>query len=184
MPTRPRPATRARPTDPAASAAPAPVALDGVFQLQDWLPYEFSLIAGRVSALLAGMYQERFKLTVPGWRVLAVLNDEAPLSAKQVGERTAMSPVNVSRAVAHLHELGMVLRSSNAQDQRQVLLRPSRKGQEAYRQVIPLAMKIEQRLLQGLRPAELHALRRAIAALSQRALTQLPDPQDWHTLVD
>ncbi len=156
---------------------------DGVFRLENWLPYEFSLVANRVSAMLARMYKERYGLSVVGWRVLAILNNESPLSAKKVAERTAMNAVNVSRAVAHLADLGMVRRSTNAQDYRQVMLSPSKKGQSAYQQVIPLAMAIEQELLQGMKRADIETLRQTAIALSGRAALRLPETRGWRSLL-
>lgn len=164
-------------------AAERDVLEDGVFRIENWLPYEFSFVANRVSSMLARMYQERFKLSVTGWRVLAILNDEAPLSAKQVAERTAMSAVNVSRAVAHLAKLGMVSRSTNAEDYRQVMLSPSKKGQAAYFEVLPLAIAIETEVLQGMHAADLDVLRQTMMRLSQNAASRLPDTRDWRSLI-
>lgn len=156
---------------------------DGVFRVENWLPYEFSVIANRVSSTLARMYKERFKLSVVGWRVLCILNNESPLSAKQVAERTVMNAVNVSRAVAHLDSLGMVKRSTNVQDFRQVMLSPSRKGQAAYRRVLPLAMAIEKELLQGMNDGELRVLREVMGRLSRTAAARLPESRDWRSLL-
>lgn len=152
---------------------------DGVFRLQNFLPYEFSLVANRVSSMLSRMYAERFNLSVNAWRVLAVLNNEAPLSAKQVAERIAMSAVNVSRAVAQLDKLGMVKRGANSADYRQVMLTPSKKGQTAYREVVPLAMAIENELLQGMKKGEIEGLRKTMIALARCAAERLPEHRDW-----
>ena len=156
---------------------------DGVFRIENWLPYEFSLVANRVSSTLERMYKERYGLSVVGWRVLAILNNESPLSAKQVTERTAMNAVNVSRAVAHLAGLGMVKRSTNAQDYRQVMLSPSKKGQAAYQQVLPLAVAIEQELLQGMNKADVERLRETVVALARSAASRLPESRDWRSLL-
>jgi len=133
--------------------------------------------------MLARMYTERFKLSVNAWRVLAVLNNEAPLSAKQVAERTAMKPVNVSRALAQLDRLAMVKRGANRADYRQVLLTPSKKGQAAYREVVPLAIAIEEELLQGMKKSEVEVLRRAVIALASTAAERLPETRDWRDLL-
>jgi DNA-binding MarR family transcriptional regulator len=156
---------------------------DGVFRLENWLPFEFSFVANRVSSMLARMYQERYGLSVVGWRVLGVLNNESPLSAKQVSERTAMNAVNVSRAVAHLATLGMVRRGSNARDYRQVLLSPSRKGRAAYREVVPLAIAIEEELLRGMTGAQRELLVQAMGVLSRNAAARLPESRDWTSLL-
>jgi len=156
---------------------------DGVFRLEDWLPFEFSFVANRVSSMLARMYKERFKLSVVGWRVLAILNNESPLSAKQVAERSAMNAVNVSRAVAHLDRLGMVRRSSNAHDYRQVLLSPSKKGRLAYQQVLPLANAIEAELLQGMPDAQRRLLHQTMQTLARNAAARLDESRDWRSLL-
>lgn len=156
---------------------------DGVFRLENWLPFEFSFVANRVSSTLARMYKERYGLSVVGWRVLAVLNSESPLSAKQVSERTAMNAVNVSRAVAHLATLGMVRRGSNARDYRQVLLSPSKKGLAAYREVVPLAIAIEEELLRGMQGAERELLVQAMRILSRNAAARLPESRNWTSLL-
>lgn len=156
---------------------------DGVFRIENWLPYEFSLVANRVSSTLARMYKERYGLSVVGWRILAILNNEAPLSAKQVSERTDLNAVNVSRAVAHLAELGMVRRSTNAQDYRQVILRPSKKGEAAYRHVVPLAVAIEKELLQDMKSADIESLRQTVVALARAAANRLPASRDWRSLL-
>jgi len=156
---------------------------DGVFRLENWLPYEFSRIANRVASMLARMVTERFRLSLNAWRVLAVLNNEFPLSAKQVAARTMLSPVNVSRALSQLDKLGMIKRSSNAADYRQVMLTPSKKGQAAYHEVVPLSMAIEKELLAGLKGTELAALRKLMASLSDSAATRLPETRDWRELL-
>lgn len=156
---------------------------DGVFRIENWLPYEFSVVAGRVSATLARMYQERFSLSVVGWRVLAMVNSAAPITAKAVGERTAMSAVNVSRAVAQLAQLGMLKRTKNPVDNREVFLSPSPKGRAAYLQVVPLARAIEDELLADLSPEQRTQLHETMLLLSQRAATRLSDERDWRTLV-
>lgn len=159
---------------------------DGVFRLQDWFPYEFSLVANRVSSMLARMYSQRFGLSVSAWRVLAVLcnqTPQAPLSAKEVAERTAMNAVNVSRALSQLDRLGMIRRAANKADYRQVALTPSRKGEAAYAAVVPLAMAIESELLDGLKKSEIDALRKVALALARSAALRLPESRDWRELL-
>jgi hypothetical protein len=70
------------------------VSRDAPLDLERWLPYQGSVVSNRVSACLASMYRERFGLTVPGWRVMAVLARYQPLSAKELAHRTAMDQVS------------------------------------------------------------------------------------------
>ena len=162
-----------------AVAAPAADLGGAIFRLEDWLPYEFSVISNRVSAMLARAYTERFRLSVTGWRIIGVLANFQPLSAKQLAERTAMNQVSITRAIGALLRLRMVRRTIDRADRRRVVLRLSEKGLAAYREVIPVAMGIEAELLGGLSAADRAALKRLARALCDRAAAVLPETRDW-----
>jgi hypothetical protein len=80
----------------------------GPLLLARFLPYRLSVLANRASSTLAGQYSQRFGLSIPQWRVIAVLANEPGISAVEVAERTAMDEVAVSRAVATLHRDGRI----------------------------------------------------------------------------
>jgi DNA-binding MarR family transcriptional regulator len=161
-----------------AALAPAPP-LAGIFRLDDWLPYEFSVVVNRVSATLAKAYTQRFRLSVTGWRIVGVLASFQPLSAKQLAERTAMNQVSVTRAISVLLRLGMVRRTIDRVDRRRVVLRLSEKGLAAYREVIPVAMAIEAELLRPLSAADRASLKRLVRMLCDSAGEVLSESRDW-----
>jgi DNA-binding MarR family transcriptional regulator len=129
--------------------------------------------------MLARAYTERFRLSVTGWRVIGVLANFQPLSAKQLAERTAMNQVSITRAISALIGLRMVRRTVDREDRRRVVLRLSEKGLAAYREVIPVAIGIEAELLQGLGAADRETLKRLVRALGERAARVLPETRDW-----
>src|SRR5512147_221812 len=92
----------------AATAEGAPLALDR------FLPYRLSVLANTVSTSIARVYARRFGLSVPEWRVMAVLGMSPPLTAGDVCGRTAMDKVRVSRAVARLLRGGLLDRRVDA----------------------------------------------------------------------
>jgi len=141
--------------------------------LDRFLPYNLSVLTNRVSDAIARQYSERFDLTIPEWRVMAVLGNTPGLSAREVAARTAMDKVQVSRAVANLVENGRVERSADAQDGRITRLALSPRGQAIYHQVAPLALDLEARLIATLSADErksldaiMHKLSRQIALLT------------------
>jgi DNA-binding MarR family transcriptional regulator len=140
-------------------------------KLERFLPYRLSVLANRTSRSLARVYAERFRLSVPQWRVMAVLADTPELSASQVAERTEMDKVMVSRAVAGLVQAKRALRTTAREDRRRSVLRLSERGLAVYREIVPLARAYEAELLAGLAPEERAALDRLLAALSDRALS-------------
>src|SRR5215470_16697842 len=70
--------------------------------LDRFVPYRLSVLTNRVSSAIARHYSDRFDLSIPEWRVMAVLGQTPGLSAREVAARTAMDKVQVSRAVASL----------------------------------------------------------------------------------
>jgi DNA-binding MarR family transcriptional regulator len=140
-------------------------------KLERFLPYRLSVLANRTSRSLARVYAERFRLSVPQWRVMAVLADTPELSANQVAERTEMDKVMVSRAVAGLLKAKRALRTTARDDRRRSVLRLSERGLAVYREIVPLARAYEAELLAQLAPEERAALDRLLAALSDRALS-------------
>ena len=123
-------------------------------RLERFLPYRLSVLSNRVSQDIAGLYSERFGLSITEWRVMAVLGHEHNLSANQVAERTAMDKVAVSRAVSQLLEKKLLLRQTHGQDRRRSELKLSAKGRAVFDQIVPLALALEHRILASLAPSE------------------------------
>ncbi|MEC9347399.1 MAG: MarR family winged helix-turn-helix transcriptional regulator [Pseudomonadota bacterium] len=158
----------------------APPALD----LPEFLPYQLSVAANRVSRALARVYAERFDLTVPEWRVMATLGRFPGLSSVEVAERTAMDKVRVSRAVARLQANGRLTRTDDRGDRRRSRLSLSPAGLKVYTDIVPLARAHEARLEELLGQDLSVALRRALAVVSDLAAdsgTGLPGADEVQT---
>jgi len=122
-----------------------------------------------VSSTIAEAYQRRFGLSIPEWRVLAVLARHPGLSAAEVARLTRMDAVAVSRAVARLLAAGRLRRTIARDDRRRSVLAVTAAGTAVYREVAPLALGYERELLATLGAAERAALDRALDALTTRA---------------
>lgn len=134
-------------------------------ELEKFLPYRLSVLSNTVSQAIARDYEDRFQLSITGWRVVAVLGRYEGLSAREVAERTAMDKVAVSRAVAELMKDSRVKRSTADHDKRQSVLSLTAKGRKVYDEVAPLALRHEQRLLAHLDAQEQEWLGRIIEKL-------------------
>jgi len=137
-----------------------------MLELEQFLPYRLSVLANTISTAIAGVYQQRFNLSVTEWRVLAVLGRYPDCSATEVAERIAMDKVAVSRAVAGLLKSGRIRRSTDNQDRRRSVLSLSAKGRRVYAQVVPLALAYEGQLLARLKSQEQAQLDRILAKLA------------------
>ncbi|HVC61765.1 MAG TPA: MarR family winged helix-turn-helix transcriptional regulator [Acetobacteraceae bacterium] len=149
---------------PALGAAPGAAQDD--FRLEDFLPYQLSVAANRVSRLFSRSYSRAFGLTIPEWRVLATIARFHSVSPTAVGEWTAMDKVKVSRAAAGLAARGLIRQSPDPKDGRGRLLRMTRKGETVHHGVVPLACALETTLAEGMGRAQWEALRKALVRLN------------------
>jgi len=138
-------------------------------ELDRFLPYRLSVLSNIVSTAISGAYEKRFGLSIPEWRVLAVLAMTPDLSAAEVAQRTAMDKVAVSRAVASLLKQRRIVRQTARADRRRSLLRLSVAGRKVYAQVVPVALHYEQDLLAPLSKQDRAAVDRAVRILLGRA---------------
>lgn len=149
---------------PSVKRAPA-VLID----LDRFLPYRLSVLTNVVSGAIASVYQRRFGLTIPEWRVIAVLSRHPGLSAAQVASHTRMDAVAVSRAVSRLLRSGRLRRTMSATDRRRSVLHVSAAGAAMYRDIAPLALRYERELLEALHPRERARLDAVLVKLMARA---------------
>jgi DNA-binding MarR family transcriptional regulator len=136
------------------------------FRLEDFLPYQLSVAANRVSRLFARRYSGAYGLTIPEWRVLATIARFGTVSPTAVGEWTAMDKVKVSRAAASLVTHGLIRQSPDPQDGRGRLLRMTRRGEAVHRNVVPMARSLEAVLAEGLGRTQWAALSQALVLLN------------------
>ena len=84
-------------------------------KLEEFLPYRLAVLSNTVSTTVARADDNRVKVSIPEWRVIAILGRVPGLSAVEVAERTMMDKVAVSRAVTKLIKKGRIDRVSNRQ---------------------------------------------------------------------
>lgn len=137
--------------------------------LDRFVPNQLSVLTDIVSESIANACEQEFGLTIPEWRVLAVLARYPKLSAIEVGERTAMDKVAVSRAVRGLVASRRIVRDYDKGDRRRSILKLSTLGRSVYLRIAPLALRYERELLNALSSNEKRSLNRLISRLIERA---------------
>ena len=138
--------------------------------LEGFLPYRLSVLSNTVSSAIAAAYFANFGLTIPEWRVMAVLAANPGLSAAEVTARTAMDKVAVSRAVATLLLAGRLQRTTAPADRRRTHLALTGAGARVYAQVVPMALDYERKLVAPLSKSERATLDRVLRVLLGRAV--------------
>ena len=138
--------------------------------LDRFLPYRLSVLSNRVSKAIAARYAAEFDLSIPEWRVIAVLGRcEAGQAASDIIEATEMDKVAISRAVARLIAKKRVLAQSDPADGRRQLLRLSAEGRRVYARIAPVALECEARLIALLTETERKQLDDLVTRLSLAA---------------
>lgn len=138
--------------------------------LEDFLPYRLSILSNRVSNAIARIYQRKFGLSIPEWRLIAVVGRFGPMSANEAAERTEMDKVRVSRAVQRMLAAGLLERATDAQDRRRSILQLSPKGTAIRVEIAPFAHEIENQLLSPLGETDRADLDRVMRLLEKSAM--------------
>jgi len=142
-----------------------PNVANGAFKLEEFLPYRLAVAAGRVSRLCARKYSAAYGLSIPEWRVLAMVGRFGTLSPGAVGEKATMDKVKVSRAAASLAARGLLKQTTDPGDGRARRLRLTRKGAAVHRGMVPLACELEGQLAEGLSRSQWTGLLKALHRL-------------------
>lgn len=138
-------------------------------RLEDFLPYRLAVLSNTVSTTVARAYDKRFSVSIPEWRVIAVLGRFPGLSAVEVAGRTLMDKVAVSRAVTKLIKSGRIDREFADSDKRRSILNLSEDGKQLHDEIAELALQFERDLLQGFDDAEIDNLNSIMERLLARA---------------
>ena len=145
--------------------------------LEKFLPYQLSVLSNTISSAIAETYSNRYGLSIPEWRVLAVLGRFPGSSAGQVARKTAMDKVAVSRAVSRLLAAGRIEREFADADRRRSILKMSASGMKIYQRISPVLLRYEAELLAGLSATDRRHRDRMLARLISRARqVGLPGP--------
>ena len=137
-------------------------------ELDAFIPYRLSVTSNLVSDAIARTYEALFGLSIPEWRLVAVVAEAGAITQGAVGARTRMDKVTVSRAAIALVGRGLMARRGNPDDRRSHLLELTAAGHDLYLAVAPKALELERRLFAPFGAAEVAAftdmLRRVEAA--------------------
>ena len=142
----------------------APPGKRRAFILENFAPYRIVALGHAISGRLAQAYRDE-NLTIPEWRVLAVISQADAVAARDVVGKTPMDKMTVSRAVASLEAKRFVARAVSEADRRVSMLSLSKEGRALFDRVSALALDYEDALLATLEPEEAAAFRSVLEKL-------------------
>jgi DNA-binding MarR family transcriptional regulator len=139
--------------------------------LERFLPYRLSYSAGLLSEAIARAYRDRFGLSIPEWRVIAHVAEGSVVTQQEIGRRTRMDKVTVSRAARALHARGLLARESNPRDRRSQFLVLTKAGGRLYRSIAPKALALERAVFSQFNRREIALLLKMLAGIDAAAAT-------------
>ena len=145
---------------------------DPSLALDAFLPFRLSFTSNLVSEGVARAYQAMFGLSIPEWRLVAVIAEEGGITQAAIGARTRMDKVTVSRAAIALAARGLVERRPHADDRRSHVLALTAAGQGLHRAVAPKALELEAALFADFSADEREQLVTMLRRIDAAALAQ------------
>jgi DNA-binding MarR family transcriptional regulator len=139
--------------------------MGGDFRIESFLPFRLNVLAQDVSERLSRIYTARFNLDIPQWRILANLASRGPSTAQLIARLTLSHKSTISRAVQDLEERGLIERKISKNDRRSYLLQLTAEGRRLFRELQPLVLGFEEKLLDSIPESDAKALLRGLSAL-------------------
>lgn len=147
-----------------------------VFALDNFLPYRLALLSSLVSGSIQKLYVSKFDISIPEWRLVAILGSDGPLTSIEIRQRAAMDKVQVSRAAAKLLKAGHIRKQITPEDKRRATLSLSGSGLDIYNQIVPLALEREAYLSSILTDQEKKILIQLLEKLTKTARSMTTPP--------
>ena len=138
--------------------------------LDRFIPYRLSVTSNVVSDVISTAYEALFGLSIPEWRIVAVVAEQDGITQQGVCIATRMDKVTVSRATIALADRGLIIREPNRADRRSRLLALSEAGRRLYADVAPKAIEFEERIFSIFPADELDRFMAMLRAIEERAL--------------
>lgn len=131
----------------------------------------------------AEMYTKKFGVTVAGWKVLSIIGTYEPIHPGGVASRASMDLDKISRAVDRLVTKGLVVRTTDTQDRRRVVLTLSARGRRVYSEIDYVSRAIDARFLSVLTKDELKRFKLAMDKLEAQARRIFTGKGAWRAIL-
>ena len=136
--------------------------------LADYMPYLVNRLGAAFVARFTADALVSRGLSIADWRVLAALASHGPQRLTDLSQLTSIETSTTSRLVTRLTRTGLVSRSRNSRNSREVVVGLTPHGAKTTADVTPLAIDLEARVIRGLPRRELAAVKRALRSMHDK----------------
>jgi DNA-binding MarR family transcriptional regulator len=139
--------------------------------LVDHMPYLVNR-AGNLVIQLFTRDLSQWGVTVPIWRILAVLGEHGPQRLIDLALLTSIDVSTLSRTVGTMVRRGFILRGVAPDNRREVVISITPQGRRILDKALPSAIRYEQSLMSGLPKKDIDAAKRVLTAMFERLAEQ------------
>ncbi len=136
------------------------------FELEEFVPYLLNRAAEESGQSFQKVYKQRYGMLRTEWRVLAHLGRHETMTATEIGRSAGVHKTKISRAVARLEARRFLVRTSDASDRRQEILRLTPGGRAAYADISARALSFDSGLMARFTEDEQAVFRRCLKAIA------------------
>ncbi|MBL4772961.1 MAG: winged helix-turn-helix transcriptional regulator [Alcanivoracaceae bacterium] len=148
-------------------------------ELHNFLPYQLSVLSNKISKGIAKFYRDQHGITIPEWRVLAILSATNHQTAKELTEHSQMDKVKISRTMKLLETKKLISERTCSKDARARRYNLTINGRQLINEVKPKALAYENALLSSLSKEQIKAFQSCIETLNQQAEKITKENQDF-----
>lgn len=134
------------------------VGLEPRYQQDRHIPHLMNRAAAAMFAAFSGQFP--LSMTVPMWRLLAILYEKGEQRGVDLSRLTFIDPSTISRTVSALKRQGLMSRTRSKMNSREVTIKLTARGRSVVEQFIPLALQHEAIMTKGLSERDISVLRR------------------------
>ncbi len=126
-----------------------------VYDLSQRLPFLINRVGVAIVARATEGGLADSQLTIPMWRVLAVLAHRGELRQVDLSAATSLDAPTVSRLISAGVRRGLVTRTRSNTSNREVTVRLTKAGREIVDELVPMMVSVESALFRGVSKADL-----------------------------
>lgn len=146
--------------------------LNTLYDLSDSVPYLINRVGHTVTEKFRTVLDPE-AISVPMWRVLAVLSQRGDQRLGELAELTSIELSTLSRQIDNLQERGLVARRRSRRDGRAVRITLTEAGKAIAGRIIPMAEYLDNWLLEGMSDVEVQLLKLLLAKFHQNIVSRL-----------
>ena len=144
-------------------------------KLDDFLPYLMNRVVARMNQNLSEQLRKH-GYTFQNWRILAALAAFNHITLKELTELTVLPQPSVSRNVAALEQMGLLIRRGSSSDSRFVEIALTARGRQVYLKMRAIALQENSEAMKGITAEDSRHMRKVLLQMMKNRNVSLPQP--------